>query len=186
MKILITFLHAVRWGVDAWKTAVKPSTLENCFEATQVKLHRPFLPTENIAEVEDEILDCIRVVHPDLQLSRTFLHPQFIDPPSEIVDNPISDIEDTILATYLPTPATESEPEPEAPPPPLVTPSAALAYIEGLLLFSLQAERTANIIELQDVLKRENKRIETLEVQRRTRYIQRRITDFLPPHPPPS
>ena len=53
------------------------------------------------------------------------------------------------------------------------------AYIEGLLLVPLQAEPTANISELQEALKREKKRIETLETQRRQQHIQRRITDFL-------
>jgi len=49
--------------------------------------------------------------------------------------------------------------------PPPVTPSAD---IEGLLLFTLQAEPTANVMELQDVLKREKKHIETVEVQCRS------------------
>ena len=42
----------------------------------------------------------------------------------------------------------------------------SLAHIEGLLLFSLQAEPTANINELQEVLRREQKRIEALEIRR--------------------
>jgi len=63
--------------------------------------------------------------------------------------------------------------------PPPVTPHEALAHIEGLLLFSLQAEPTANINELQEALKREQKRIETLEIRRWQQHIQRRISDFL-------
>jgi len=46
--------------------------------------------------------------------------------------------------------------------PPLVTLHEALAHIERLLLFSLQAEPTANIDELQEILKREQQRIEIL------------------------
>jgi len=83
-----------------------------------------------------------------------------------------NDIENGILEAYLPNEA--DEPEAECPIPLPVTPHEALAHIGGLLLFSLQAEPTANINELQEVLKREKKRIETLE-------IQRRITDFLGP-----
>jgi len=61
-----------------------------------------------------------------------------------------------------------------------------LAHIEGLLLSSLQAEPTANTTELQDALKREKTRLETLEVQRRSHRVQRRITEFLPGPAPPS
>jgi len=58
---------------------------------------------------------------------------------------------------------------------------AALSYIAGLLLFSLQGDPTPNTTELQDALKREKKRIELLEVERRRQHVQRRITDFLGP-----
>ena len=109
---------------------------------------------------------------------------QFIDPLNDIVQDPISDIKDVLLAIYLPSAATE--PKPEVPPPPAVTPSAALAHLEGLLLFSLPGEPPANIMKLQDVLKREKKRIETLEIQPRTHHVQRRIADFLPVHSPSS
>ncbi|RPB21757.1 hypothetical protein L211DRAFT_417107 [Terfezia boudieri ATCC MYA-4762] len=50
----------------------------------------------------------------------------------------------------------------------------------------LQAAPIANITELQDVLNREKKRIETLEIQRRHPHVQRRITDFLGPLGTPS
>jgi len=66
-KILMTRLTAIRLGVDAWNTGVKPSTLENCFEASEVKIHGLFPPpvdVDNIQEIEDDILDCIRVSHP--------------------------------------------------------------------------------------------------------------------------
>ena len=135
---------------------------------------------DDMLEVEDEILDCIRVAHPGLRLSRSALQAQFISPPTEIVEDPTSDIENAILATYLPSQA--NEPETEAPlPPPLVTPHAALSYLKGLLLYSLQGDQAPNTIELQDVLKREKKRIELLEVERRRQHIQHRITDFLGP-----
>jgi len=62
-----------------------------------------------------------------------------------------------------------------------VTLHESLAHIERLLLFSLQAEPTANINELQEVLKREQQRIETLEIRHLQQHIQRRITDFLVP-----
>ncbi|KAF8424468.1 hypothetical protein BGX38DRAFT_1191071, partial [Terfezia claveryi] len=77
-----------------------------------------------------------------------------------------------ILATYLPSAVNETETEP-------LHLLRLLAYIEGLLLFSLQAV-TPNITELQDVLKWEKRRIETLEVQRRSYHVQCRITDFVP------
>lgn len=99
---------------------------------------------------------------------------QFIDPSTKIVEDPASDIENEILATYLPNKANEPEAATPLALPPPVTPQAALTHIEGLLLLPLQAEPTANIRDLQDILQREKKRIETLE-------IQRRITDFLVP-----
>ena len=78
-------------------------------------------------EVEEAILECIRVAHPGLQLSRSALQAQFISPPTEVVEDPTSDIENAILATYLPS--QSNEPETEAPlPPPLVTPDAALLH----------------------------------------------------------
>ncbi|KAF8417397.1 hypothetical protein EV426DRAFT_706093 [Tirmania nivea] len=106
---------------------------------------------------EDEILDFIRVAHSGLKLSQVALRTQFIDPPTEIVEDPVSDIENEILATYLPNEANEPEAEALLVLPPPVTLQAALADIEGLLLFSFQAEPTANIRDLQDVLQRENK-----------------------------
>ncbi|KAF8422938.1 hypothetical protein EV426DRAFT_717867 [Tirmania nivea] len=129
-------------------------------------------------EVEEEILECIRVVHPGLQLSRSELQHQFISPPTEVVEDPITDIENALLATYLPTEAYEPETEAPEPPPP-VTRCAALSYMERLLLFSLQGEPLTNTTALQDVLKREKKRIEILEMERRRQHVQRRITDFL-------
>jgi len=63
---------------------------------------------DNIQEVEDDILDCIRI------------------------EDPVNEIEDGILATYLPNEADEPEADiPLAIPPP-VTPHEALAHIEGL------------------------------------------------------
>ena len=59
----------------------------------------------------------------------------------------MSDIEDAILATYILMSEAQS--------PPPVTLYAALAHIEGLLLFFLQAKPTAIITQLQDLLKRE-------------------------------
>ncbi|RPB27296.1 hypothetical protein L211DRAFT_533950 [Terfezia boudieri ATCC MYA-4762] len=59
---------------------------------------------------------------------------------------------DNILVT---TTNVVNEPETEPLPPPWLHPQAALAYIEELLLFSLHAEPTPNITELQDVFKRE-------------------------------
>ena len=91
----------------------------------------------------------------------------------------MSYVENRVLAAYLPNEADEAEVECPVPPP--VTSHEALTHIEGLLLFSLQAEPTANTNELQEMLKRDKKRIETLEIQRRLQHIQRRITDFLGP-----
>jgi hypothetical protein len=34
----INILHAARWAVDAWKHGVKPSTLENCFRKSTIKV----------------------------------------------------------------------------------------------------------------------------------------------------
>ena len=62
-----------------------------------------------------------------------------------------------------------------------ISPQSALVDIEELLLFSLQSEPTANITELQDVLKREKERIETLNIERRRQDVESRITDFLDP-----
>ncbi|RPB18880.1 hypothetical protein L211DRAFT_853692 [Terfezia boudieri ATCC MYA-4762] len=115
------------------------------------------------------------------QLSQVALRTQFIDPSTKIVEDPASDIENEILATYLPNKANEPEAATPLALPPPVTPQAALTHIEGLLLLPLQAEPTANIRDLQDILQRERKRIETLEIQRRRLHVQRRITDFLVP-----
>jgi len=117
-----------------------------------------------------------------MQISQSALRTQFIYPATETVEDPVSDIEDRILAAYLPNEADEPEAEPLP-----VTPLEALAHIEGLLFFSLQAEPTPNINELlEEVLKREKKRIETVVIQRRRQHIQRRITDFLGPPGTPS
>ena len=132
-------------------------------------------------EVEEDILDCIQVVHPGLHLSYFTLRTQFIHPSIETVEDPVSDIENGILAAYLPNEADKPETDILLAIPPSVTPYEALAHIEGLLLVSLQAEPTANIHELQDVLKREKKRIEVLEIQRRRQHTQCTITDFLGP-----
>ena len=183
----INLLHTIRWDVDAWTTAVKPSTLEHYFDASQVKIHGPFQPTpesdpavDNIHEVEEDILECIRVIHPSLQLSPSELRTQFITPSAEIVEDPIDTIEHAILATYLPNEVNDPDSEAlVAATPPPVTPLAALSHIEQLLFYSLQAEPTANIIELQHVLNHEKKQIEVLELQRRCQHVQRRITDFL-------
>ena len=135
-------------------------------------IHRLFplpMDVDNIQEVEDDILDCIRVAHPTLQQSQSELRTQFIYPATETVEeDPVSEIEDGILATYLPNEADEPEADIPLTIPPPVTLHEALAYMEGLLLFSLQAEPTANINELQEFLKREQKRIETLEIRRRS------------------
>ena len=53
----INLLHAIRWGVDSWKSGVKASTLEHCLEASQVKIHGPFLP--EALQPEDHALDDI-------------------------------------------------------------------------------------------------------------------------------
>ena len=99
----IHLLHAIRCGVDTWKTEVKPITLEHCFEASKVKSPRHFpLPLDldvgNIQEVGVEILDCIRSAHPGLQIPQSALRTQFIHPATEIVENPVNDIENRILA----------------------------------------------------------------------------------------
>ena len=95
------------------------------------------------------------------------------------MEDPVIDIEQGILAAYLPNEADEPDAEVSLSIPPPVTPHEALAYIEGLLLFSLQVAPTANITELQDVLNREKKRIETLEIHRQRQHVQHRISDFL-------
>ncbi|RPB29932.1 hypothetical protein L211DRAFT_844829 [Terfezia boudieri ATCC MYA-4762] len=93
-------------------TRVKPSTLENCFEASQVKIHGHFpllLNDDNIQEVEDDVLDCIRVA--GLHLSQSAFRTLFILPVTETVEDPVSDIENGILKTYLLNEADEPEAE---------------------------------------------------------------------------
>ncbi|KAF8433610.1 hypothetical protein BGX38DRAFT_1276021 [Terfezia claveryi] len=70
----------------------------------------------------------------------------FVPVGTEVVEDPITNIENALLATHLPGEAYEPEIE-APPPPPLVTP---LSYIEGLLLFSLQGDPSANTTALQD------------------------------------
>jgi len=111
-------------------SGVKPSTLENCFEASQVKIHGPFpLPVDvvNIQEVEGNIPDWIRVAHPTLQLE---LRTQFIHPANETVEGPVNEIEDGIMAAYLPNEADEPKADTPLAIPPPVTPHEALAHIE--------------------------------------------------------
>ena len=94
-----------------------------------------------------------------------------------------------ILKTPSQKPIFLVRPETEAPlPPPPPTPHAALSYIEGLLLLSLQGDPAPNTMELQDARKREKKRMEILELERRRLHVQRLITDFggvLPERPLP-
>ncbi|RPB19186.1 hypothetical protein L211DRAFT_842909 [Terfezia boudieri ATCC MYA-4762] len=61
---------------------------------------------------------------------------QFTHLSNEIVEDTINNIENAILASYLPNEVNEPESvAPVSSTPPPVTPSAALAHIEGLLLF---------------------------------------------------
>ncbi|KAF8458650.1 hypothetical protein BGX38DRAFT_1152452 [Terfezia claveryi] len=85
--------------------------------------------------------DCIRVAYPGL-------YPQFIHPPTETIEDPVSDIENGILETYLPNEADEVELKIPFAIPPLVTPHEALVHIEALPRFSRRAEPTANVYEL--------------------------------------
>jgi len=136
-----TYMQSGGVYLDAWKTGVKLSTLENCFEASQVKIHGPFpLPVDvdNIQELEDGILDCIRVAHPTLQLSQSELWTQPIYPATDTVEDPVSEIEVGILAAHLPNEASELEADIPLVIPSPVTPHEVLAHIEGLLLFSLK------------------------------------------------
>ena len=58
----IHLLHALGWSVDACKSGVKAFSLEHGFAASQVKIHGPYLPDNNLndmPEVEEEILECI-------------------------------------------------------------------------------------------------------------------------------
>ena len=77
------------------------------------------------------------------------------------------------------------EPEDEIRIPPPITHHTVLASVGNILLFSLQIEATANITPLQEDLKREKRRIETLEVRRRARHTQRKITGSIAPRQPP-
>jgi len=72
--------------LDAWNHGVKPSTLAHCFQCSQVKAHGP-APMDvgiDLAEVEEEIYDCIRVAHPGFQ--RASLS-EFIDSVDSVVQN---------------------------------------------------------------------------------------------------
>ena len=88
--------------------------------------------------------------------------------------DPISDIENQILTAIFPTRPISQKQGMQHPK------QAALASIEELLLFSLQFEAMANIAELQG-LNREKKHLETVEIEHRRQYVQRRITYFSGP-----
>ncbi|RPB21223.1 hypothetical protein L211DRAFT_851593 [Terfezia boudieri ATCC MYA-4762] len=184
----INLLHALYWGVDAWKTGVKTSSLEHCFVASQVKIHGPFLPGIDLEidmpEVEEEILECIHVVHlghsfRDLNYSINLFLPLL----------KLLKIRSLILKMHSWQPIFLLRPMNQKPKlhylllwlHPMQLYHAALSCIESLLLFSLQGDPSVNTTALQDALKREKKRIEILEMERRRQHVQRRITDFLGP-----
>lgn len=73
----INILYAIQWGVQSWRT-ITSTTIEHCFSKSQIKLHGPYQlelsphgmdPSINIEDIEDEILDCIRVAHPGLSMN---------------------------------------------------------------------------------------------------------------------
>jgi len=107
----VNVLHAARWAVDAWKHGVKPSTLVHCFQRSKVKVHGP-APMDvdtGLAEVEEEIYDCIRVAYPGFQ--RASLS-EFIDS-VEVVQNSVEEEEQRILDTYEPILLQDSDSDPE-------------------------------------------------------------------------
>ena len=153
----INILHAIRWRVDAWKTEAKTSTLEHCFEVSQVKIHGPYpyaIKSRALKLSLRTIYESIGVAHLGFTMTRPNLRVHFIDPAIEIIQDPISDIEEQILAFAL---VEVEEPADEVHIPSPITPQTALDSIESLLLFPLQTEATANTIQLQDDLKREKK-----------------------------
>ena len=185
---LINLLYAIWQGIDSQKSKVKASVLQHCFKASQVKIHRPFLPEvlqpedyalNDIQKVENNILNYIQVIYLGFHLSQSVQQTKFICLANETIEDPISDIENEILATYLRNEANEPEADISVAIPLLVMPLAAVAHIEGLPLFSLQVEPTANINKLQEDLKYKKKYMETLEIQHRYQHIQYRIIDFL-------
>jgi len=148
--------HIIQWGVDAWKIAVKVFTLEHCFEA------RGFQPApesesavDNIPELEEEILELFVLY---IQVTSYFCLTQFINPSTEIHMAILQ------MQSWPPISLTKSMSQKAIATPPPITPSTALAHIDGLLLYPLQVEPTAKIMELQHVLNRENKRSEVLEL----------------------
>ena len=167
----VNILHAVRWGIEAWKTRVQTTTIQHCFRTSQVKVHgpAPSLISNDIQDIEDDIYECIRVVHPGLQLSNTTIREEFIHPVDEYIEDAVNNIEANILASYTPVDEDEPEPESQQPfPPPPITSDIALDGLENLLLFSLQFESTPHIQKLQDILYHEKRRIESLQIQTKT------------------
>ena len=96
-----------------------------------------------------------------------------------MIEDPVIDFEEGFWAAHLPNKADDTDSEVSQSIPPLITLHEPLAYIEGLLIFTLQVTLTTNITELQDVLNREKKHIETLEIHHHCEHIQCRISDFL-------
>lgn len=156
------------------------TTIEHCFSASQIKLHGPYQPAASLikaTEIEDEILDCIRVVHPEIAFNREQLNALFINSRSEIVDDEDDDIEARIIDTY--TPAEIEDPATEPAPPPPVSHHDALQALEMLLQYSLQFPQ--NTQQLEHDLYREKRQIEAYLHQEKAKQTQRRITDYLQP-----
>lgn len=176
----INILYALQLGVEAWKFGVKDSTLQNCFTKSQVQIEGlfPNPDMDSLQPVEDKIYDCIRVAHPQLQISQYTILEHFINPAEESVEDPIEDIEEQILNLYAPS-LVEEDSIVNTPTLPPVTISEALKALEKLSLFSYQADMTPHISNLQELLHCEKRRIEMISVRQKFQQVQRSITDFL-------
>lgn len=151
----INILHAARWAIAAWENGVSALTMEHCFTKSGVKLHGsanepelqdPLTSTadarmeDEIATVENELLDTIRVAHPNFvtQDLRGFI--QLAD---EDVENSEQQEDELIMRTYI-APIQSEEDDAEAPgsselvPPPPISYVQALEMIEQLRIFRCQ------------------------------------------------
>ena len=127
--------------------------------------------SNDIAEVEEEIYDCIRVAHPDFLRASL---PEFIDSVDEVVENSAEEGEQHILDTYEPAPVHESDSDAgDIQDVAVISCKAALEALELLRLFRLQNPRInlQRSEQMEGPLYREKRDIEGLSgMARRTQH----------------
>lgn len=149
----ITTLHAVQWAVKAWgEGGVTSLTIQRCFIHSTLKVHGPaqqlvdpaamIADERETADLTEDILESITLAHPGLRRFRREEIAEFIDQPSEVVQNSETEEEQRIIDAFSPVEIEEEVEvdalEARAPAPPLITHAQAVDLHEQLELYRLQ------------------------------------------------